>query len=104
MHFSRGTSRHVKVRDSKGPSQGVFQHSDPHERRPYAPKIEDRSQEETLKQERSARRDEAQRQGQSHIILALGSLVSSTSAIFERLRGRFPSLNAHAGQERSELS
>ena len=86
MHFSRGTSRHVRIRDSKGPSQGVFQHCDLHERRPYAPKIDDRSQEETLKQERSARRDEAQRQGQSHILLALGSLVS-TSAIFDKNRG-----------------
>ena len=39
----------------EGPSQGI-QHSEPHERSPYSPKFEDRSEEETLKQERCARR------------------------------------------------
>ena len=52
-----------------------------HERSPYAPKFDDRSEEETLKQERCAHRDEwevakkysqAQRKGQSYILLAFG--------------------------------
>ena len=47
----------MKIRERRGPSQGVIQRSDPHERRPCAPKIEDRPDEETLKQERCARRD-----------------------------------------------
>ena len=47
----------VKIRERKGPSQGVVQHSEPCERSTYAPKLEDRSQEETLQQERCARRD-----------------------------------------------
>ena len=49
--------RKIKPRknSAEGPSQGI-QHSEPHERSPYAPKFEDRSEEETLKQERCARR------------------------------------------------
>ena len=46
----------MKIRERKGPSQGVTQRSDPHERSPYAPKFEDRCEEETLKRERCARR------------------------------------------------
>ena len=42
----------MKIRDRKGPSQGVIQHIGSHERGPYAPKFEDKSQEEILKQER----------------------------------------------------
>ena len=57
VHFSKGTLRHVKIRERKGPYQGVTQHSDPHERSPYAPKFEHRSEEETLQQERCARRE-----------------------------------------------
>ena len=34
----------------KGPSQGVFQQSEPHERGLSAPKFEDETQEETLQQ------------------------------------------------------
>ena len=49
--------RHMKIRERKGPSQGVTQPSDPHERSLYAPKIEDRNREETLQQERYSRGD-----------------------------------------------
>ena len=41
----------------KGQSQGVIQHSEPHERRPFAPKFEHRSQERALDRGRCARRD-----------------------------------------------
>ena len=57
VHFSKGTLRHVKIRERKGSSQGVIQHSEPHERSPCAPKFEDRAPEETLQQERCARRE-----------------------------------------------
>ena len=40
----------------KGPSQGVMQKCEPHECNPCAPIIEHRTQDETLHQERSARR------------------------------------------------
>ena len=56
MRFPRSTLRHVKIRERRGPSQGVTQRFDPHERGPHAPKFEDRSGDETLKQERCARR------------------------------------------------
>ena len=46
-----------EIRERKGPSLGVIQPGRPHERNPYAPKFENRSQEETLRQERCARRD-----------------------------------------------
>ena len=47
----------MKFWEKKGPSLGVIQPSRPHERSPSAPKFEDQSQEETLRQERCARRD-----------------------------------------------
>ena len=57
VHFLKGASRHMKIRERTGPSQGVIQRTDSHERSPYAPKSEDGSEEETLKHERCARRD-----------------------------------------------
>ena len=55
--FSKGTLRHMKFRERRGLSLGVIQRADPHERSPHAQKFEDGSQEETLKQERCARRN-----------------------------------------------
>ena len=55
VQFSKGTPRHVTSRERKGPSQGVIEKCQPHERSPYAPQFEDRTQEETLQQERCAR-------------------------------------------------
>ena len=57
VHFSRRTSRHMKIRERKGPSQVVIQRTDLHERSLRAPKFEDRSEKDTLKQGRCARRD-----------------------------------------------
>ena len=45
-----------KIREGEGPSRGVIQKCEPHERSPCAPKFEERLQEETLHQERCARR------------------------------------------------
>ena len=53
VKFSKGTMRHVKIRERKGPSQK----SVPQERIPWAPKFEERMEDETLKQERCARRE-----------------------------------------------
>ena len=57
VQFSKGASRHMKLRERKGPTQGVICRSEPHERGPLAPIIEDRSQETTELQERCARGD-----------------------------------------------
>ena len=45
-----------KLGERKGPSRGIIQKCAPHERSPCAPKFEDRSHEETLHQERCARK------------------------------------------------
>ena len=55
--FSRGTWHHVKIRERKGPSQGVVQKCEPQEQIPWAPKFEERTQDETLEQEQCARRE-----------------------------------------------
>ena len=49
--FSKGTWHHVKNRERKGPSQGVMQKCEPQERIQWAPQFEERTQDETLKQE-----------------------------------------------------
>ena len=54
--FSIGTWHNVNMRERKGPSRGVIQKCVPHERNPCAPRFEERTQDETLHQERCARR------------------------------------------------
>ena len=49
--------RHAKIREKKGPSQGILRNANLRSRIPWAPKFEERTQDETLKQERCARRD-----------------------------------------------
>ena len=56
VKFSKGTWYQIKIRKRNGPSLGIIQKCAPHERSPCAPKFEDRSHEETLTQERCARR------------------------------------------------
>ena len=56
VKFSKGTWHQIKFRESKGQSRGIVQECAPHERCPCAPKFEDRSHEETLTQERCARK------------------------------------------------
>ena len=53
VNFSKGTWHHIKKLERKGPSQGVTQKC---ERNPGAPSFEQRTQDETLHQERCARR------------------------------------------------
>ena len=52
--FTEVVLRHANIRDQKQ-SLGVICPGDPHQRNPNAPKFEDRSQEETERQERCAR-------------------------------------------------
>ena len=54
VQFFKGTLRHANSEKAQVQSLGVIQIQNPHQRSPYAPKFEDRSQEETERQERCA--------------------------------------------------
>ena len=54
VKFTKAIARHTKIRD-QNPSLGYICPGEPHQRSPNAPKLEDRSQEETEWQERCAR-------------------------------------------------
>ena len=56
VKFSKTAMRHAQIRERNGPSRGIIQKCEPHERSPCAPKFEEISHEETLYQERCARR------------------------------------------------
>ena len=57
VRFSNASQRHANIRESEGPSLGNIQVKVPLLRSPYALKFEDRSQEETERQEPCARGD-----------------------------------------------
>ena len=54
VRFTKAAVRHASIRE-QNPSLGMICPGDPHQRNPNAPKFEDRSQEETERQERCAR-------------------------------------------------
>ena len=54
VRFTKAVLRHANIRD-QNPSLGMIRPDNLHKRSPSAPKFEDRSQEETEKQERCAR-------------------------------------------------
>ena len=56
VKFTKAIATHTKIRD-QNPSLGYICPGEPHERSPNAPKIEDRSQEETEWQEQGAREE-----------------------------------------------
>ena len=56
VQFSKDTWHQIKIRERKVPSRGIIQKCAPHERSPCAPKFEKISHEETLIQERCARK------------------------------------------------
>ena len=56
VKFSKGSWHQIKIRERKGPSRGIIPKCAPHERSPCAPQFGERSQDETLHQERCARR------------------------------------------------
>ena len=51
VKFPGGTSHQIKIRERKGPPRGVIQKCEPHEGNPCAPRFEERSHEETSRQE-----------------------------------------------------
>ena len=54
VNFTKAVARHTKIRD-QSPSLGMICPGEPHQRSPNAPKFEDRSQEETQRQEQGSR-------------------------------------------------
>ena len=54
VKFTKAVVRHADIRD-QNPSLGMICPGDPHQRNPNAPKFEDRSEEETEREERCAR-------------------------------------------------
>ena len=54
VKFTKAVARHTKIRD-QNPSLGYICRGEPHQRSTNAPKVEDRSQEETEWQEQGAR-------------------------------------------------
>ena len=56
IEFSKSSWHQIKNRERKGPSRGIILKCAPHERILCAQKFEDRSHEETLTQERCARK------------------------------------------------
>ena len=55
VRFTKSTLRHASIREKKGPPLGKINVKNPHQRSPYAVKFEDRSFEETARQQRCAR-------------------------------------------------
>ena len=55
VRFTKSTLRHASIREKKGPSLGKINVKVSHQRSPYAVKFEDRSHEETERQQRCAR-------------------------------------------------
>ena len=55
VKISKGTWHTMKIRERKGPSLGVIQKCESHERNPCAPRFEERTQDDTLHKERCAR-------------------------------------------------
>ena len=108
--------RHTKIRERKGPSQGVMQKCVLQERIPSTPKFEERTQDETLKQERCARRDARDlakdvyklKKGENRSILLSGRILGNAATLFNksrraRIRDRFRSVYAHAEQKGCKL-
>ena len=55
IRFTQSALLQASIREQKGPSLGKLQVKNPHQRSPYAMKFEDRSHEETERQQRCAR-------------------------------------------------
>ena len=115
VKFSKGTRHHMKIRTRKGPSQGVVKKCEPQERNPCSPTFDDRTQQETLQQERCARReawDLAKSLQAQKMRIRLRSLLPKDGKWryprWERQksenRGRFQSIGAHAEQQGFELN
>ena len=122
VKFSKVTWHHIKFRERKGPSRGILQSCEPHERSPCAPKFAKRTQDETLHQEHQARgvawdlaksvhklknKDKATLYSpieakETKEMIAAPAPTSKPSK-GKIIRGGLRSINAHAGQQGLEL-
>ena len=114
VKFSKGTWHLIEIRERNGASRGIIQKCAPHERSPCALKFEERSHEETLTQERCARKTAwdfaifslAQEFRQSHVLCSWWSYwyagtynVGKTRRA--RIRSPFRSIDAHDEQKKN---
>ena len=115
-----GTWHQIKIRERKGPSRGIIPKYEPHERSPCVPKVGERladKHEETLHQERCARREAWDL---SNKIFSSSRMPTKLRFYFPvearvmpaptskktrgvRIRSRFRSVNAHDEQKRLKL-
>ena len=93
--FTKSTLRHASIREQKGPSLGKLNVKVPHQRSPYAMKFEDKSHEETGRQQRCARSKawnlakhllQTQRKRQGCILLSRGGM--GTASCVNKRAGR----------------
>ena len=115
IKFSGRTWYEIQIRERKGPSQGVIQKGEPHERNPCAPKSEERTLEETSRQEECARKGAWDLARKIHKFKAEDETmyyslveIEGTGASLQKHRrayvcGWFGSFNAHAEQEGFKL-
>ena len=113
VRFTKGTLHHIKFWRRERPFQGVIQKCEPQERSPWAPKVEDGTQEEILQRERCGRSEAWDWATSSITRMRPRSSRRPKFGHYQhhlrRNRGKtlcckFWSVNAHAKQERSELS
>ena len=114
--FTKSTLRHASIREQKGPSLGKLNVKVPHQRSPYAMKFEDKSHEETERQQRCARSKawnlakhllQTQRKRQGCILLSRGGMGTASCVNKRAGRKRVCSLfrNEYAnGQEKKDLN
>ena len=116
VKFSKSTWHQIKNRERKGPSRGIIPKCEPHDRSPCSPKFGERSHEETLHQERCARKvawDSAKNifkfknadktKFYSSIEAKRMPALTSKSPEEQEFCSRFRSINAHAEQKGFEL-
>ena len=96
VRFTKSTVRHASIRDKKGPSLGKIQVKPRHQRIPCALKFEDRSSEETERQERCAQSKA------SDLARKINKLKANDKATFFSLAEKWvlPSASAREPEER----
>ena len=95
--FTQSTRRQASIRENKGPSPGQIQVKIPHQRSPYAVKFEDRSHEETKRQQRCGRSKAW------HLAKNVFKLIEKDKATFYLSRGGMGTpgcINERAGGKR----
>ena len=114
IKFSGRTWCEIQIRERKGPSRGVFQKGEPHERNPCALKFEERTPQETLRQEECARKAawdlakhkyklKTEDKATFYFLVEIKAPVPVSKNTEERVFVVDSSFNAHAEQEGFKL-